>query len=239
METHNSEKETFVRFSVLQRFLHLFTMLGFTGLAITGFSLKFSSQWWACGVAWLVGGAGHLAYIHRFCAVITYVCVMVHVLWLLYFKFVLKGSLTGPQTLFPRGKDLRDLVAHMKYFFGNPKIPEFNRFAYWEKFDYLAIFLGMNTMGLTGLFLWFPEFFSTILPGYFINIAQVLHLYEAIIAVALKFVVHLASAHLRPEIFPIEKSIFSGRTTKEQMLREHPGEWKAFVEASEQNSPNG
>ncbi len=231
METNHPEKETVVRFSVLQRLLHLFTMLGFTGLAITGFSLKFSSQWWAWGFAWLVGGPGHLVWLHRFCAVITYGCVMVHVLWLLYFKFVLKGSLTGPQTLFPRMQDVRDLVGHIKYFFGNPKLPEFNRFAYWEKFDYLAIFLGMNTMGLTGLFLWFPEFFSTILPGYFINIAQVLHLYEAIIAVALKFVVHLASAHLRPEIFPMEKSIFNGRTTREKMMREHPGEWKTLAAA--------
>ena len=52
------QTKTFVRFSPLQRFLHLVAMLGFTGLAITGFSLKFSAQWWAHSFAWLVGGAG-------------------------------------------------------------------------------------------------------------------------------------------------------------------------------------
>ena len=137
---------------------------------------------------------------------------------------MLKGSITGPQSLFPKVQDIKDMFQHMGYFFGKRRTPRFNRFTYWEKFDYLALFLGMNTMGLTGLFLWFPEFFSTLLPGYFINLAQVLHLYEAILAVALKFVVHLISTHLRPEIFPVDKSIFNGKTTRERMMDEHPGE---------------
>lgn len=218
------QAKTFVRFSPLQRFLHLVAMLGFTGLAITGFSLKFSAQWWASGFAWLVGGAGHLAYLHRFFAVITYGCVVIHIIWLFYFKLALKGSITGPQSLFPRVQDIKDMFQHMGYFFGRRSIPRFNRFTYWEKFDYLALFLGMNTMGFTGLFLWFPEFFSTLLPGYFINLAQVLHLYEAILAVALKFVVHLISTHLRPETFPVDKTIFTGKTTREKMMHEHPGE---------------
>jgi len=226
MAEENSQEAVYIRFSVLQRFLHIIVMIGFTGLALTGFSLKFSGQWWASAFVWLIGGAGHLAYLHRFFAVVTYACVVAHILWLIYYKLVLKGRLTGPQTLFPRYKDFKDLIGHMRYFFGKGRLPTFNRFTYWEKFDYLAIFLGMNTMGLTGLILWTPEFFSRLLPGYFINLAQVLHLYEAILAVALKFVVHLISAHLRPEVFPIEKSIFNGRTTREKIMREHPGEWE-------------
>jgi cytochrome b subunit of formate dehydrogenase len=120
----------------------------------------------------------------------------------------------------------------VRYFFGKAREPLFNRFTYWEKFDYLAIFLGMNTMGLTGLFLWFPEFFSTILPGYFINVAQVLHLYEAIMAVALKFVVHIMTTHLRPETFPLDRSIFDGKTTPEKMKKDHPGEWEHLTSQS-------
>jgi len=233
MTEEKAQQEIFTRFSVLQRFLHVIVMLGFTGLAITGFSLKFSDQWWASGFVWLVGGAGHLAYLHRFFAVITYACVMVHILWLIYYKTILKGSLTGPQSLFPRFKDVKDLSGHLRYFFGRGKLPSFNRFTYWEKFDYLAIFLGMNTMGLTGLILWAPEFFSRLMPGYFINLAQVLHLYEAIMAVALKFVIHLISAHLRPELFPMEKSIFDGRTTREKIMREHPGEWEDIIASAD------
>ena len=228
MTQKTQQTETYIRFSPLQRFLHLAVMIGFTGLAVTGFSLKFSDQWWAKGFAWLVGGAGHLAYSHRFFAVITYGCVVVHIAWLFYFKLVLKGSITGPQSLFPRLQDIKDMFQHIGYFFGKGPVPRFNRFTYWEKFDYLALFLGMNTMGLTGLFLWFPEFFAGLLPGVFINLAQVLHLYEAILAVALKFVVHLVTTHLRPETFPLEKTIFTGKTTREKMIHEHPGEWESL-----------
>ncbi len=227
--THlTASQGTFIRFSPLQRLLHLAVMIGFTGLAVTGFSLKFSGQWWAYAFSWLVGGAAHLAWLHRFFAVITYGCVVVHVLWLIYFKLVLKGNITGSQSMFPRVRDLKDMFQHIGYLFGKRRLPKFNRFTYWEKFDYLALFLGMNTMGLTGLFLWFPEFFTSFLPGYFINLAQVLHLYEAVLAVALKFVVHILTTHLRPETFPVDKTIFSGRTTQERMIREHPGEWESL-----------
>ncbi len=234
MAGKSERQEAYERFCVLHRFLHLVAMLGFTGLALTGFSLKFSAQGWAQAVVFLLGGLDHVRYLHRYCAVVTYACVVAHALWLLYFKFLLKGSLTGPQSLFPRFKDLKDLFQHMAYFFGKGGQPRFNRFTYWEKFDYLAIFLGMNTMGLTGVVLWFPEFFSRLIPGYFVNVAQVLHVYEAIMAVALKFVVHIISAHLRPEVFPLEKSIFNGKTTREKIMREHPGEWDVICRGLEE-----
>jgi len=237
MAENRFEGETYQRFCVLHRFLHIVVMLGFTGLALTGFSLKFSAQSWAQAVVYLLGGAGNTGYLHRFFAVITYGCVMVHVLWLGYYKVVLKGSLTGPQSLFPWLKDVSDLWEHILYFLARGSVPRFNRFTYWEKFDYLALFVGMNTMGLTGVILWFPEFFSTLMPGYFINLAQVLHLYEAIMAVALKFVVHIISTHLRPEIFPLEKSIFNGKTSEEKMKKEHPGEWEMMVGTRDQVSP--
>ena len=124
-----------------------------------------------------------------------------------------------------RALGLLDLVQHLRYFIGRGQTPSFNRFAYWEKIDYWAILIGMNTMGLTGLVLLYPEFFATLIPGYFINLAQVLHLYEAVMAVALKFVVHILTAHLRPGIFPMDKTIFTGKTTGERLMREHPKEW--------------
>jgi hypothetical protein len=74
--------------------------------------------------------------------------------------------------------------------------------------------------------LWFPVFFSGLLPGYFVNLARVLHLYEALLAVSLKFVVHLVTTHLRPEVYPLDTSIFNGKTTPERMEHEHPGEWE-------------
>jgi cytochrome b subunit of formate dehydrogenase len=219
------------RFSVLHRLLHWVVMVGFCGLALTGFSLKFGSQWWAQATVFLLGGPERFGAWHRFFAVLTYGGVVVHLGWLVYFKALLKGRLTGPRTLFPAGKDLRDLQQHILYFLGRSKPPRFNRFTYWEKIDYWAILLGMQTMGLTGLVLWFPEFFSTLMPGYFINLAHVLHLYEAVMAVALKFVTHILATHLRPGLFPLDKTIFTGKMTAERMAREHPGELDLIKEA--------
>jgi len=199
-------------------------------LALTGFSLKFGSHWWAQAAVFLLGGPERLGYWHRFCAVITYGSVIVHLGWLVYFKVLLKGRLTGHRTLFPSGKDVKDLAEHIGYFLGRTKPPRFNRFTYWEKIDYWAILVGMNTMGLTGAVLWFPGFFSNVIPGHFINLAQIIHVYEAIMAVALKFVVHIITVHLRPEVFPMDKAIFNGKTTEERIRQEHPGEWETMEE---------
>jgi cytochrome b subunit of formate dehydrogenase len=217
-----------VRFSVLHRLLHLVVMIGFSGLAVTGLSLGFSSTAPARAFIWLVGGSGGAAWLHRSFAIVTYFCVVVHALWFLYYKAALSGKLTGPLSIAPSTKDWRDLSHNLRYFLGRSKAPpKFDKFTYMEKIDYWALFIGMNTMGITGLVLWFPEFFTRFIPGYFINIARVLHFFEAILAVAVKFFIHIGLAHFRPAVYPADKSIFTGRTTKEKIIEEHPGEWSA------------
>jgi cytochrome b subunit of formate dehydrogenase len=234
MTADRQENHSLIRFPVIHRLLHWVIMVGFIGLALTGFSLKFSSQAWAQWIVGLLGGPGWTGYWHRFWAAITYSGVVVHLGWLIYLKTVLKGRLTGPQSAFPGRGDLKDLIGHIKYFLGKGRPPRFNRFTYWEKLDYWAMLVGMNTMGLTGLVLWFPVFFSGLLPGYFVNLARVLHLYEALLAVALKFVVHLVTTHLRPEVYPLDTSIFNGKTTPERMEHEHPGEWEEVIRGRNQ-----
>lgn len=215
-----------IRFSVLHRFLHLVVMIGFTGLAVTGLSLGFSSTAPARAFIWLVGGSGGAAWLHRFFAVATYLCVVVHALWFLYYKAALSGQLSGPLSIAPSIKDFKDFSQNLRYFLGRRESPpKFDKFTYMEKIDYWALFIGMNTMGLTGLVMWFPEFFTRFIPGYFINIAQVLHFFEAILAIAVKFFLHIGLAHLRPAVYPADTSIFTGRTTKEKIIAEHPGEW--------------
>lgn len=221
------------RFHVLHRILHFTVMIGFIGLGVTGFAMKFGDQWWARAIAWCLGGGPALGSWHRFLAVMTYASVFIHLLWLAYYKLVQKGRLTGPNSMLPRGKDLADFKNHVKYFFARGPSPRFDRFTYWEKIDYWAVLLGMHTMGVTGLLLWFPEFFTRWLPGYFINLALVVHLYEAVIAVALKFVVHIVSAHLRPGIFPMEKNIFTGFNDLEWVKHEHPGQYEALMAEDE------
>lgn len=237
MENMKTEK-TYQRFAVLHRLLHIVVIVSFTVLTLTGFALAFSHQWWAKALVYLIGGVENAGGLHRFFAAFFYLGVMVHLLWLAYFKLVLKGTLTGPGSMLPQIKDVKDLYQNFRYIFGKGAPPLFDRFSYLEKIDYWAVMGGMQSMGITGLIMWHPEFFSGFLPGYFINIASDFHFHEAVLAVAYIGFVHMSATHLVPETFPMEKSIFTGRTTKEKLMNDHPGEWQR-MQLTENQPPAG
>jgi cytochrome b subunit of formate dehydrogenase len=122
--------------------------------------------------------------------------------------------------------DGRELVASIKWFFGRGERPDYGRFTYWEKFDYFAVFWGMFIIGSTGLFLWFPEFFTTVLPGWLVNVATIIHSDEALLAVAFIFTIHFFNTHFRLDKFPMDPVIFTGRVPLEELKRDKPMEYE-------------
>ena len=100
------------------------------------------------------------------------------------------------------------------FFFKGPK-PTFERWTYWEKFDFIAVFWGMFAIGGSGLMLWFPEIFGLFLPGWAFNIATIVHSDEALLATGFIFSVHFFNTHGRPEKFPMDFVIFNGQISKE------------------------
>ena len=220
------ETEVFWRFNVFHRFNHLVMMVTFIGLALTGLPLKYSDTFWAQGLILLWGGVKGAGIFHRWFAVITFGYFSLHLLWVFYSVLVLKGNLFGPDSMIPSKKDFKDLFQHIAYFLGNGGPPQFGRFTYWEKFDYWAVFWGIAFIGGSGLVLWFPEFFSRFLPGIFFNIAYTIHSDEALLAAGFIFIVHLYNAHLRADVFPIDKSIFTGKIEAREIMERHPLEWE-------------
>jgi hypothetical protein len=107
--------------------------------------------------------------------------------------------------------------------------PRFDRFTYWEKFDYWAVFWGMGIIGASGLLLWFPLFFSRFLPGAVFNVAMLVHGEEALLAVGFIFTMHFFNGHLRPEKFPMDPVIFTGRITEAELEAERPEEYARLV----------
>jgi len=85
--------------------------------------------------------------------------------------------------------------------------PEFDRWTYWEKFDYFAVFWGVFIIGSSGLFMWFPTFFTRFLPGWLINIALIIHSDEALLAAGFIFSIHFFNTHFRIEKFPMDTVI--------------------------------
>jgi cytochrome b subunit of formate dehydrogenase len=137
----------------------------------------------------------------------------------------------GPTSMVPRWRDVRDTLAVFKWLFLGGKKPTFDRWTYWEKFDYWAEIGGSMIIGGSGLLLWFPQFFSEHLfvPGWIYNVATIVHGFEALLAIGFIFTVHFFNAHLRPEKFPLDDVMFSGSMTEEEFKHERGAEYERLV----------
>jgi cytochrome b subunit of formate dehydrogenase len=135
----------------------------------------------------------------------------------------------GPDSMLFNKRDLLELVGTLKWFVGAGPRPRYGRWTYWEKFDYFAVFWGIFIIGSTGLMLWFPVLFTTVLPGWLINVATIIHSDEALLATGFIFTVHFFNTHLRPEKFPMDTVVFTGRMSVAEFKRDKPAEYEALV----------
>jgi cytochrome b subunit of formate dehydrogenase len=135
----------------------------------------------------------------------------------------------GPDSPMPHMQDFKDVIAHNKWFFGKGPKPKFDRWTYWEKFDYMAVFWGVAMIGLSGLIMWFPEFFTLWLPGWAINVALIIHSDEALLAAGFIFTFHFFNVHFRPDKFPMDRVMFSGRMSKSELMNERPRLYERWV----------
>ena len=221
----------YVRFSFAQRCLHGALVSTFLGLAFTGLPLRFSTAPSMQNLARAVGGFGAILFFHKFCAVVLTAAFLTHLAHIAYRVVARRewGLLWGPDSMVPRWKDLQDFYGNLKWFVHLGPKPRLDRYAYWDKVDYWAVFWGMGIIGLTGYSMWFGSFFARFIPGSWLNIALLVHGEEAILAVGFIFTIHFFNTHLRPENFPMDITIFTGRLTEEELKRIHPEEYERLV----------
>lgn len=230
------EARLYQRFRPVDRFVHFLVFTSFLTLVATGMPLRYHTTPWAHAFFRLMGGASVAGSVHRFAAIITISYFVLHLSSL----FVLlrrhrekylndKGHISwrrllrvvfGPDSPVPRWQDVKDVWAHLKWFVGQGQRPKFDRFTYWEKFDYMAVFWGVAMIGASGLILWFPAVVTHVLPGWVINVAHVIHSDEALLAAGFIFVFHFFNSHFRPEKFPYDPVMFSGHITEEELRHE-------------------
>jgi hypothetical protein len=223
------------RFQARHVFMHLLVIISFLGLSLTGLPLKFSDQAWAKVLMGLYGGAPVAGSIHRACAGITFVYFSMALALSIHFLFIrkdLKGNffqkLFGPESLMPNLRDISDVVGMVRWFFFKAPKPTFERWTYWEKFDFIAVFWGMFAIGGSGLMLWFPEIFGYFLPGWAFNVATIIHSDEALLATGFIFTVHFFNTHGRPEKFPMDFVIFNGQMSKHEFIEERGDQWARY-----------
>lgn len=237
MSSNKSTHPQYERFTRLNRALHIFTILSFITLSLTGMTLKFSYTGWAVALSRFFGGFEAAGFYHRLAAFVMIMVFLIHLVDLARLKarsgWSFKEMLLNPNSMWFNKKDWHDLKASLKWFLGQGERPAYGRWTYWEKFDYLAVFWGMVVIGSTGMTLWFPEFFTRFLPGWVLNVATIIHSDEALLATGFIFTVHFFNTHLRPEKFPMDIVIFSGRVPLEEFKLDRPEEYAKLVESGE------
>lgn len=230
----NHEGKHILRFSRLNRALHVLMIISFMILSLTGMSLKFSYTGWAKVLSRFFGGFESAGYWHRFAAVIMIIVFFTHLIDLIRVKKKefksWKSLLLSQNSMLFNKKDWNDFKGSIKWFVGKGPRPEYGRWTYWEKFDYFAVFWGMFVIGSSGMTLWFPEFFTNFFPGWIINVTTIIHSDEALLATGFIFTVHFFNTHLRPEKFPMDIVIFSGMVPLEEFKLDRPDEYKIMVE---------
>ena len=225
----------YVRFSLPQRYLHAIIGITFLGLAFTGLPLRFSHAPWATAVSSAVGGFGTIIFFHKVCAFVMTVAFLTHLANIAYRVVARRefGLLWGPNSMIPNWKDIKDFFGNLRWFIGLGPQPKFDRYAYWEKFDYWAVFWGMGIIGFSGYAMWFAPFFAKFIPGSWLNVALLIHGEEAILAVGFIFAIHFFNTHVRPDNFPMDLTIFTGRETEGELKHRHPEEYQRLAASGE------
>jgi thiosulfate reductase cytochrome b subunit len=207
-------------------------MLTFVGLALSGLPLIFADRSWAVTLARLLGGFEAAGLIHRVCAALMIGVFATHIVLVLRRAVINRNLLAvvwGPDSMVPQPQDGIALYRQFKWFFGLGPRPVFDRWTYWEKFDYWAVFWGMAIIGGSGILLWFPFFFGKLLPGWIFNIASLVHGEEALLAVGFIFTIHFFNGHLRPDKFPMDTVVFTGRISEHELKNERPREYERMI----------
>ena len=234
-DTLQLQGKQFQRFGPLWRAAHLVFAMSVMMLVLTGMAVLFAETAWAKAVMAVFGSPKAAAFAHRIAAAIMLGIFFLHLVVVV--QRIVRNWRTwdwfGPVSLLPGWQDLNDAIAMFKWFFGQGPRPVFDRWTYWEKFDYWAVFWGMAIIGGSGMMLAFPAATASILPGWTFNVAMIVHGEEAILAAVFLFTVHFFNNHFRPDKFPLDTVMFTGAVPLEEFRREHALEYKRLVQSGE------
>jgi cytochrome b subunit of formate dehydrogenase len=224
------------RFGPMWRLAHLVFALSVMLLVLTGMAAFFPETSWAKTVMATFGTPKIAGQVHRLAAytmlgifAIHLVAVSINILrkWK-DFKFF------GPDSFVPNWKDMHDMIGMFKWFVGKGERPRIERWSYWEKFDYWAVFWGMAIIGGSGMMLAFPHVVAAYLPGWVFNVAMVVHGEEAVLAAVFLFTVHFFNNHFRPDkLPPPDVVMFTGTQSLQEFRHEHRAQYDRLVETGQ------
>jgi cytochrome b subunit of formate dehydrogenase len=231
MATSVANRTRIRRFTPIQQLFHLLLIVTFLIQGATGLARMFIETSWGKTIAWVFGGYEACRTIHIYVGILMLCGFALHGIYLI-FKINWKRfpeSLFSPDSLMLRPKDAKDFLQHIGWFFGISQAPQFDRWGYWEKFDYWAVFWGIPVLGITGLVMAYPLSATQVMPGWFLNLAFWIHRIEALLAMGHVFIIHFFIGHLRRHNFPMDRTMFEGSADLEATRHERPA-WLSRLE---------
>jgi cytochrome b subunit of formate dehydrogenase len=219
-----SDQARIIRFKVADRVFHVFIMVTFLIQSVTGLGRLLYHTNWGKAVVNLFGGYEGASTVHNTVGVLMIIGFVLHIIYILA-KVEWKSwrqSLFGADSLVPRPADAVQFAQQVRWFFGLGPRPGFDRWTYWEKFDYWAVFWGMPLLGISGLLLMYPLAASRIMPGWVLNVMVLFHRAEALLAMLYIFIIHFTIGHLRRGMFPMNECMFAGSVELEKEVQEKP-----------------
>jgi cytochrome b subunit of formate dehydrogenase len=219
---HQARQKQYPRFTAVERWQHGFLVLSFSTLIATGFPLHFYKAERLQTAYEVFGGLSGARSAHRVAAVGLMLVFLWHTVSLLI-RWAKSGFSFNGWTMLPTLQDLKDFVHLSKHHVGLVKEPpQYGKFAFKQKLDYLAEYWGVPLMAVTGLILWFPIYWGNRLPELALSAALVAHGWEATLAFLAIITWHMYNEHFNPEAFPMSKVWLTGTMDEEEIAREHP-----------------
>jgi formate dehydrogenase gamma subunit len=219
------------RFNLYRIIEHLVLIMLFVALATTGLVQKFYALSVSRSILAGLGGIDSVRHIHHIAGVFFAVLAAQHILVVFIGIIFCKWQPSMLITL----KDAHDALHNVRYYMGLLDSPvKCGRYIYKEKFAYWLILLGGIQMTFTGLFLWFPVDMTKYISGEIIPVSKIIHTNDAMLIFLLIAVWHIYDNVLNPEVFPLNKSIFTGYIKKRCMEKEHPLELKELMSAGDE-----
>lgn len=241
------DDEIFLRMNRVERLQHILLIVSFTLLVVTGLPLMFYEM----RLFKAVFSYGRVFYyrgvIHRAAALL----LIADIVWHFGYTILTRRGRGNFRELLPRGKDAVDALALFGYnvglsawlyrkgilrrffdrhpFWKFEQPPEYGRYNFIEKLEYLAVAWGSLIMIFSGFFMWKVELSLSLFPLWLHDIFAIVHGYEAMLAFLAIIIWHMYNVHLNPEVFPMSRIWLDGKITGHQLKTLHALEYRKIL----------
>ena len=238
------DDEVFLRMNLTERIQHWVLILSFSLLVLTGLPLMF----YELRLFRAVFSYGRVFYIRGIVHRVAAVLLIADILWHFGYTILTRRGRKNFRELLPGPKDVRDAVALFGYnvglsgwlyrkgvlrrfmdrhpFWKFEKPPDYGRYNFIEKLEYLSVAWGSLVMILSGFFMWNVELSLSLFPLWVLDIFVIAHGYEAMLAFLAIIIWHMYNVHLNPEVFPMSRIWLDGRITGHQLKTLHALEYE-------------